>query len=458
MDSATEDVYLQKIEEFVYDEDKIVTFKWLSITLDISVHDSRRLLEKYVSDHRSQKPQELSVIHLLSGTDDNNQLVITLVNENELEDKSDALNKVLNKQIYSVQKSKQVDVDALSLVDYFDIHKPREVPIVGSIRGKNCIKRIFKQKKALPPPPPPTNKGKTSFFTKIPPKSSEKVDTKTKEDTVSVSNSLVTKEKSNLNIRQNNTAKPKQNGIANFFTKGADIKKVEERPKPEAAEKSEENESVTDKISEDSKTLKGRIQSLVDSDSDSEDIISPTPNVERQKSRRSIKRQKKDNRKDAPSPKRRKRIIQNDSDSDDIFGNDEKMDEVEENTIERSDEDSEPAFKPQLPLPPKNKKRKWVDRTYTDEEGFVITRKEFVEVSDSESETEKTKENEPVKQNLSKPEMKPQATTEHNKLNKSDNETSNDNKVVNGKTKGGAKNKKPIASNQQTLMSFFKRK
>lgn len=113
---------------------------------------------------------------------------------------------------------------------------------------------------------------------------------------------------------------PKPNGIASFFTKGAsnkaDVKvKIEERPKPESAEKSEEKEAVTDKISED-KTLKGRIQSLVDNDSESEDIISPTPNVEKQKPRRSVKRQKKENRKSAPSPKRRKRIIQHDSDSD----------------------------------------------------------------------------------------------------------------------------------------------
>lgn len=76
---------------------------------------------------------------------------------------------------------------------------------VGSIRGKNCIKRVFKQKKALPPPPPPTNKGKTSFFTRIPPKSSGKVDTKPKEDTVPSSNSFAAKEKSNTNIKQNNT-------------------------------------------------------------------------------------------------------------------------------------------------------------------------------------------------------------------------------------------------------------
>lgn len=47
------------------------------------------------------------------------------------------------------------------------------------------------------------------------------------------------------------------------------------------------------------------------------------------------------------------------------------MDVVEENTNEKSDDDSEPMFKSELPLLPKNKKRKWVDRTYEDEEGFV---------------------------------------------------------------------------------------
>lgn len=89
---------------------------------------------------------------------------------------------------------------------------------------------------------------------------------------------------------------------------------------------------------------------------------------------------------------------------------------------------------------------------------FLVTRKEWVEESGSESETEKPKENEPAKQAETKPEIKQQNnTTEGKKIDKSDHETSND-KITNGKAKGSAKSKKPIASNQQTLMSFFKKK
>jgi len=451
MDSATVELYLQKIEEFVHDEEKIVTFKWLSTNLDITATDAKKLLQQYVTDQRDLKPNALAVTYSLTGLLEDHTLGITVVKEDELDDKKDCFETVLKQEIYSVQKSKEVDLNVMSLVDYFDMHHPREAPVAGSVISKQSVKRAFKPKKALPPPREPTIKGKVSMFTKIPPKSSEKTD------------------KTVASPKQNTkeTAKPKQNGlgIASFFNKNSqtDIKPKEE--------KSAETQDIkADKLPvNDSKDAKGdRFKNLIDSDSDTEVVSTQSqsqaskPSKENQKPKQSAKRPRKQNKKNAPSPKRRRRIVEQEDSDDDIFGNDEEEENIREN-VENSDEDSEPVMLAKPPLAPKNKKRKLVDRTFTDEDGYIITRKEWMEESPSEEEAETDKSQaEQAKPQVEekKPDLKRKETedvkgSDTKKSKKSANDSSGD-KVANGKTKGG-KGKKAVATNQPTLMNFFKR-
>lgn len=118
--------------------------------------------------------------------------------------------------------------------------------------------------------------------------------------------------------------KSKSSGIGNFFSKipsnSTEWKKpIKERPlndKVNGSPKVAESTTINDKSKTNGNEQAKRIASLVDSDSDSENVelktnIKPTPESKPKK------RQRKENKSNERSIKKRKRIVErNDSDSD----------------------------------------------------------------------------------------------------------------------------------------------
>ncbi|KAG5881117.1 hypothetical protein JTB14_032294 [Gonioctena quinquepunctata] len=159
------------------------------------------------------------------------------------------------------------------------------------------------------------------------------------------------------------------------------------------------------------------------------------------KSKPKSKRQREDSAEKIT--KRRKRIVERvDSESDDMFEKDD-----EEDIIEKSD--GEPEIAPPIiskkPLEAKNKRRKAVDRTYEDEDGYIVTKTEYVYETASEDENEV-----PVKNIM---EEKPKIKAADKKSSVS---SENDTSPLKGAK--GKKGKKNNMQNQPTLMNFFKKK
>lgn len=59
---------------------------------------------------------------------------------------------------------------------------------LGSVVSEHCVKRVFKERKALPPPPAPVNKEKTSFMKNF----TSKSPTKPKKETSTLSSKAET--------------------------------------------------------------------------------------------------------------------------------------------------------------------------------------------------------------------------------------------------------------------------
>ncbi|XP_045477989.1 DEK domain-containing chromatin-associated protein 4-like [Harmonia axyridis] len=116
-----------------------------------------------------------------------------------------------------------------------------------------------------------------------------------------------------------------------------------------------------------------------------------------------------------------------------MFGNDEE----EEKPDEDIEEEKPVAILPKESIP-KNERRKAVEKVYTDEEGFVVTKTEYVLVSESEDEESDVKDEKPKEAEKS--------------VQKGEKKSPPLKAAVKGK-KG-----KPLATNQPTLMNFFKKK
>ncbi|KAJ8958171.1 hypothetical protein NQ318_006110 [Aromia moschata] len=359
MDSATEDLYFQKLQEFVQDEDKIVTVASFAADRGISIQNSRKLITKYAEDQRKLKSDELAVTYVLTGVlKDTGARGVFMVKEEDLERKQELFENELYKLIYSIQKCRHINFNIIALVDMLDATKIREKALEGSVVSKNCVKRILKVKKSTPPPPP-TVKGKSSFFepkpgTSIGPvKSPEKKRQEpSKNDHKTNGSASITgmfKAAAAKSNQQNSQRDSSSNGVAAKSKSGMDSGIKSEKL---SAASSDLKDNVRD----------DEIVEIMD------DEVTDTRKEEKVSSKPDKKKRRRDKSQDVPS-KRRKRIVErNDSDSDDMFERDDN-----EDIVERSDDEPDRIPSPvnEKKLPPKNKRRKAVEKTYTDEEGFV---------------------------------------------------------------------------------------
>nr|CAI5826002.1 unnamed protein product [Callosobruchus analis] len=467
MDTESEELYFQKLQEFILDEDKIITVPFLARNLGISLANSQHLINKYVEDQRKLNGNhQLSVTYTVMGTLKNGKGdSIIMFNESNITEKETLFDKIHSEIIFSVQKNSNVDFNIIALVDKFDASEITDEPLQGSIIGKECTKRNLKLKK-LPTPPPPTIKGKSAMF--MPKtdsfKSSENFPSKQKPEAKAsttaiadmfnkapVSKSAQTDEKKGTVKDTKSTSKGKGT-LSNFFSQTSSKSTFGSSDSGRFGSKSSLTNGSAEMSKEDEIDVTEFMEvdfqeDLKPAENDKENEVKMKVSAEK-KEKKEKKKPKSKNKRDRSqddgeekSTKRRRRIIErNDSDSDDLFGSESN----EEDVIEKSDEETEKA----LPLniekqqPVKGKVRKAVDKTYLDKEGFLVTTTEYEYVSASEDET-----TEPVKEE--KPTPKP--------LEKKNSVSSNDSSPkTTAKSKKGKKNAQ--VQNQPTLMNFFKKK
>ncbi|CAH1964076.1 unnamed protein product [Acanthoscelides obtectus] len=450
MDTETEELYFQKLQEFVIDNDQIVTVPFLARSLGIPLQESQRLISKYVEDRRKlDSKQQLSVTYTVMGTLKNGKGdSIMMFDNSNIKEKESLFDKIHSDIIFSVQKNNDVDFNIIALVDKFDASEISDEPLPGCIIGKECVKRNLKIKK-LPSPPPTTIKGKSAMF--MPktnsPKSSEDFPSKKPESKGSTaisdmfSKAPVSKatEKDDKKTSAKDT-KPTNKGkgtLSNFFSQGST---------KSSFECSQDDIDVTEFMEVDFQEDLKKVENEKENEVEKETKMEIKEKKEIKKSNAKKKRGRSQGGSEEKNTKRRKRIIErNDSDSDDLFGNESD----EEDVIEKSDEEIEKAPPPvtvtEKQESVKGKVRKAVDKTYMDKDGFLVTTTDYEYVSAAEDEVA-----EPVKD---VEEEKPIPKPIEKKNSASSNESS---PRTTSKTKKGKKN--AITQNQPTLMNFFKKK
>ncbi|KAF6105564.1 DNA polymerase delta 3, accessory subunit [Phyllostomus discolor] len=115
-------IYLENIDEFVMDQNKIVTYKWLSYTLGVHVNQAKQMLYDYVERKRKENSgAQLHVTYLVSGSLVQNEHLchkVAVVREDKLEAVKSKLAVTASVHVYSVQKAMLKDSGPLFNTDY----------------------------------------------------------------------------------------------------------------------------------------------------------------------------------------------------------------------------------------------------------------------------------------------------------------------------------------------------
>ncbi|XP_068275124.1 DNA polymerase delta subunit 3 isoform X2 [Nyctibius grandis] len=117
-----DELYLENIDEFVTDQNRIVTYKWLSYTLGVHVNQAKQMLYDYVERKRKENSgAQLHVTYLVAGNLIQNGHVchkVAVVREDQLEAMKSKLATIASVHVYSIQKALLKDSGPLYNTDY----------------------------------------------------------------------------------------------------------------------------------------------------------------------------------------------------------------------------------------------------------------------------------------------------------------------------------------------------
>ncbi|XP_060091196.1 DNA polymerase delta subunit 3 [Heteronotia binoei] len=117
-----DELYLENIDEFVTDQNRVVTYKWLSYTLGVHVNQAKQMLYDYVERKRKENSgAQLHVVYLVAGNIVQNGHTchkVAVVREDQLEALKAKLSSVASVHVYSIQKAMLKDSSPLYNTDY----------------------------------------------------------------------------------------------------------------------------------------------------------------------------------------------------------------------------------------------------------------------------------------------------------------------------------------------------
>ncbi|KAL0105799.1 hypothetical protein PUN28_015897 [Cardiocondyla obscurior] len=427
------DEQLEIVASYIFDNDKLVTYKWLSKELRVHVNTAKQILWKF---YQKYKNDNIECTYLLIGLLKDKGMRVEIVRESNISKAKEKFSKILSEHIYSVHKP-LVNLELLANSDSGDIN-------YSTIKCEACKERSDKEMQLLRWGAA-AKKITTENMT-----NSKPIDSKSSK---TVQNSMTAKkhgftnlfnvgEKQKLALNDTDSSKKDKNlckdSVKNKNSMGKNQESTEETEEliekvKDTAEKdkivekdknsvekiknltkknkSSKNNSAAKKVSpQNNSTKKGDLNSFFAKQTSPTKCVTVTPekkndNIKEEFTEKKVTKEKKTlhgkkrNRsiETNENAKKRKRIVVQDDSSDSEVHSDIEMEEPQ------PDPEPETLVKPKSPSPPKvkheNGKRKilkLVNKTYKEGE-YVVTKKEHVYVSCSEDEEEKEKEREEEK-------------------------------------------------------------
>uniref|UniRef100_A0A4W5R822 DNA polymerase delta subunit 3 n=1 Tax=Hucho hucho TaxID=62062 RepID=A0A4W5R822_9TELE len=165
-----DDLYLDNIDEFVNDQNKIVTYKWLSLTLGVHVNLAKQMLYHYLDQKRKEGSARLHATYLVSGKFVENGTTshkVSVVREDQLEDAKSKMSLTVSVHVYSVQKAVLKDSGPLYSADYDAVKENlRNCSRYSAIRCADAVPRssaeVLQACETTQAPPPETEQIKAN--------------------------------------------------------------------------------------------------------------------------------------------------------------------------------------------------------------------------------------------------------------------------------------------------------
>ncbi|KAI4886830.1 hypothetical protein NFI96_018394 [Prochilodus magdalenae] len=430
-----DELYLDNIDEYVNDQNKIVTYKWLSLTLGVHVNIAKQMLYHYLEQRRKERSgTTLHATYLVSGKFSENGSVchkVSVVREDQLEDTKSKLEKTVSVHVYSIQKAELKDSSPLYSTDYdavkenlkncnkysaircaaavplstADLQKAQEKALATTLDKESSKPGLNDHTTAATKPSAKQPKGIMGMFSnKAAPKSvecSKEVKTEQKDES-SPSEGPKTKTTS------------KANAMNNFFGKSADKKVTTQK-----ADKNIKEETEGSQPSSDAMSTKSSQSSPKPKQDIKEELLKEPAAVRvdskdtRNKTKRLEHSDSEEERVDSQMKKRRRiKKPQPDSSDDEVIPDSPPVPEVKTPSPEKPVK-KEPVSHQEVSEGRRRKRRRVLKaRTFIDDEGCMVTEKGYETESYSESEDDSKATSQPseesgfVKQSLGKKEEK----------------------------------------------------
>nr|XP_033340286.1 DNA polymerase delta subunit 3-like [Megalopta genalis] len=110
--------YLETVDEYIFDNDKLVTYKWLSKELEVHVNIAKQILWEFWQQKKDEKTFDCTF--LLMGTLKDGGIRIEVIKEKDLAPAKDKFTAIISEHIYSLQKALP-DIQTLGLAEDGDV-------------------------------------------------------------------------------------------------------------------------------------------------------------------------------------------------------------------------------------------------------------------------------------------------------------------------------------------------
>lgn len=118
---ATDSMCLENLDEFIFDENRVVTCKWLSLTLKIHINQAKQLLYAFLQQQKA-KHKDVNATYFLAGVvkGDNGTVEhrFVVVAEEDLDHARSQFSTVTSCHVYSIQRTRLKDSGVLYMTNY----------------------------------------------------------------------------------------------------------------------------------------------------------------------------------------------------------------------------------------------------------------------------------------------------------------------------------------------------
>ncbi|KAK2715282.1 DNA polymerase delta subunit 3-like [Artemia franciscana] len=380
--------YMEQLQEALEDENIVVTYKWLSLTFGISANSAKKVLQDFLDSKPDQEKVGFTVTYCFYGIpyDSLQSLTICLAKKEQKEAIEKKFVRVIGSHVYSISKNSESvstqiynsDSDLISknlslLNNYSSVlsnalynSNPRSLVVNGK-QKENVKQAVIEKANEIP------NRKQDKGI------KAAKVENAGTTDLSEVERkpSIQRKESEAVAESPLNKAKvqKKSSGIALMFQKQSSKsslkgKEVGEKVKDEPLES-------RDQVSKDAN---------IQIEEKTKEPLRETKLSKPCKSKVSKSRKKKcvaSGDEESPIPKKRKRVIIH-SDSSDSEPEAEHIEDEEDIIPPPLSSNTEHISIQSEASKTKKRTTKWVDKTYLDEDGFIVTKKELEHVDESD--------------------------------------------------------------------------